>query len=472
MEASAGTSSLDPLADAPPRHARWALLRHGWRDPLLRRMLALADTGAAIAASSVLVLSGAGLPAAAWSLLLLPIWILAAKLYGLYDRDQRALRHVTVDELPGLTAWATTCIAVILAALDVSPAPDVGLGAALPSLGTAILVALVLRVTARFAWRQLTPPERTLIVGSGDLTQGIRRKLELFADIHARVVGEWESVSIDDLQRREEDELEGLDRLIIASSTLDERLIADLVAYCRHRQTKLSVVPPARGVFGTAVQLKHVGELPVIEYNTWDVSRSTLLLKRVLDLAAATVGIVVVSPLFILIALAIGLTSRGPVFFRQQRGGIDGRPFTMLKFRTMVVDAEQLLLDLVPFEELREPVFKLVQDPRVTRVGRVLRRTSLDELPQLFNILKGEMSLVGPRPEQVELVERYAPEHRFRLAVRPGLTGPMQVFGRGHLALEERLAVERDYIENLSLSRDLRILALTIPSVLTGRGAY
>ena len=127
---------------------------------------------------------------------------------------------------------------------------------------------------------------------------------------------------------------------------------------------------------------------------------------------------------------------------------------------------------LVRFDELEEPMFKLRPDPRVTRFGAFLRRTSLDELPQLVNVLKGEMSLVGPRPEQVELVQRYRPEHRFRLAVKPGLTGPMQVFGRGRLSFEERLAVERDYIENLSISRDLRILALTIPSVVDGRGAY
>jgi lipopolysaccharide/colanic/teichoic acid biosynthesis glycosyltransferase len=117
-------------------------------------------------------------------------------------------------------------------------------------------------------------------------------------------------------------------------------------------------------------------------------------------------------------------------------------------------------------------MFKLVQDPRVTRIGRFLRRTSLDELPQLLNVLRGDMSLVGPRPEQIELVERYRPEHVFRLTVKPGLTGPMQVYGRGELTFDERLAVERDYIENLSLGRDLRILALTLTAVVGGRGAY
>ena len=117
-------------------------------------------------------------------------------------------------------------------------------------------------------------------------------------------------------------------------------------------------------------------------------------------------------------------------------------------------------------------MFKLADDPRVTRVGRLLRRTSLDELPQLWNVLRGDMSLVGPRPEQIDLVERYRPEHRFRLSVKPGITGPMQVFGRGDLTFHERLAVELDYIENLSLRRDLHILALTVSAVWAGRGAY
>ena len=138
----------------------------------------------------------------------------------------------------------------------------------------------------------------------------------------------------------------------------------------------------------------------------------------------------------------------------------------------MLADAEEVLPSLVEFDALDEPVFKLAHDPRVTPLGRFLRRASLDELPQLLNVLKGDMSLVGPRPEQVELVRRYRPEHRFRLAVKPGLTGPMQVSGRGRLSFEERLSVEREYIENLSISRDMRILALTIPSVFDGRGAF
>jgi lipopolysaccharide/colanic/teichoic acid biosynthesis glycosyltransferase len=174
----------------------------------------------------------------------------------------------------------------------------------------------------------------------------------------------------------------------------------------------------------------------------------------------------------VLIAIAIKLDSRGAVLFAQLRSGKDGAPFRMLKFRTMVADAEILLPGLVQLDRLPQPAFKLVDDPRVTRVGRFLRRTSLDELPQLSHVLLGEMSLVGPRPEQIEVVERYEPAHRFRLVVKPGLTGPMQVFGRGRLDFDERLSVEREYIENLSLGRDLRIVALTLRAVVAGAGAW
>jgi lipopolysaccharide/colanic/teichoic acid biosynthesis glycosyltransferase len=144
----------------------------------------------------------------------------------------------------------------------------------------------------------------------------------------------------------------------------------------------------------------------------------------------------------------------------------------MYKLRTMTADAERELAGVVSLEDLPEPMFKLRLDPRVTRIGRLLRRFSLDELPQLVNVLRGEMSIVGPRPEQIELVKRYQPEHRFRLDVKPGMTGPMQVYGRGDLDFTERLAVELDYVENLSLARDLRILFQTIPAVLRGTGAY
>ena len=266
--------------------------------------------------------------------------------------------------------------------------------------------------------------------------------------------------------------LDGIDRVIVASPTLDEHLIGELIGVARSRQVKLSVVPPVRGMLGTAVQLSHVADLPFIEYHTWDPSRTTLLGKRILDLTVSSIGLVLLSPLLIAIAVAIRVSDRGPVIFVQWRAGFRGRPFRMFKFRTMEVGAGDRLGEFIDLGELEEPAFKLRDDPRVTSLGRLLRRTSLDELPQLVNILIGEMSLVGPRPEQVDIVDHYTPEQRFRLSVKPGMTGPMQVYGRGALRFDERLAVDRDYIENVSVGRDLHILALTIVPVLRRRGAY
>jgi len=469
LDRGAAAEGAREFARAPFSLAR----RQGaWRDALLRRMLALADLAAAITASVVLGISATGrVNYALWSAVFAPAWLVLAKLNGLYDRDQRSLRHLTIDELPRLLVWTLMAIGLLAVALSVTPVGDVPVGTAARAWFAASVVAFALRGIVRVVWRQITPPERTLIVGGGPLAMATRRKIELFSDMHANLVAERHELRVEDLRDYPEC-VDGVERIIVASPTIDEACIAELVALCRRRQIKLSVVPPARGMFGTAVQLTHVADLPVVEYNTWDISRSTLLLKRVLDVTLSVTALVVLAPLFLVIAVTIAFDSRGPVIFAQTRAGLDRSRFRMFKFRTMVMDAEDLLSALVPFDKLREPVFKLERDPRVTRIGRVLRRRSLDELPQLVNVLRGDMSLVGPRPEQVELVDRYEPAHMFRLAVKPGLTGPMQIYGRGRLTFEERLAVEREYIENLSVGRDIRILALTIAPVVRGNGAF
>jgi exopolysaccharide biosynthesis polyprenyl glycosylphosphotransferase len=436
-------------------------------------MLALADILALLVGSLLLgVVFDSDIESAVWAVVIAPVWLVFAKLYGLYDRDHTALRHLTVDELPSIFFWTLTAAAGTALLLQATPAggPTFMQGARF-WIATAA-AAFVFRALARFVWRRIMPPERIFILGEGPLADATRRKLELFPDMHACAVGD-QAADVAGLVS----DLDGLlalhvERIIVATDAINEKLIAELVAVCRRSGIKLSLVPPARGMFGTATGFTRVADLPVLEYNTWDVSRSTLLLKRTLDLTVSLVSLIVLSPLFLLIALAILLDSRGSIFFSQMRAGMGGRCFRMLKFRTMVRDAEAQLPTLVTLDSLPEPMFKLKNDPRVTRVGRWLRRTSLDELPQLLNVLRGDMSLVGPRPEQVDLVERYSPEQLFRLAVKPGLTGPMQVYGRGQLTFDERLAVERDYIENLTVGRDLRILALTLPTVASGRGAF
>jgi lipopolysaccharide/colanic/teichoic acid biosynthesis glycosyltransferase/GT2 family glycosyltransferase len=196
------------------------------------------------------------------------------------------------------------------------------------------------------------------------------------------------------------------------------------------------------------------------------------LIKRFIDIVLSTMGIILFSPFFPIIALAIKLDSPGSIFFTQERAGEHGKPFCLIKFRTMVQNAEQLLDTLVDIDALSEPAFKIHKDPRVTRVGRILRRWSIDEIPQLWNILHGEMSFVGPRPEELKIVVCYNDKQRQRLAFKPGLTGPMQVSGRGDLNFNARLELELDYIYNYSLFKDLRILFKTIPVVISGRGAF
>lgn len=441
------------------------------RDSYRRRMLVVADVLAAVLVCGAVEALTGDRGATLVSLAYVPVWVLLAKLQGLYDRDHRALRPLTVDEAPQLLTWALTGtlgLGLLMVATSTDTFDRIFAGV----FAVAIVSSLFLRALARFAWRRIIPPERVMIVGDGALSRAARRKLELFPDTHVRVVNVVPTEIARPGDAHAADRLAGVNRVILASQNLNEDVLASFVRICRELKIKLSVVPPVRGMFGTAVDLRHIADLPILEYNTWHVSRSTLVLKRALDVIVALPASIVLLPVAAVVALAVRLDSPGPIIFSQRRAGRYGRSFTIYKFRTMVGDAEARLAEVVSVDRLPEPAFKLECDPRVTRVGRILRRTSLDELPQLVNVLKGEMSLVGPRPEQVELVERYGSEQRFRLDVKPGITGPMQVFGRGQLTFEERLAVEREYIENYSIARDLLLLALTVAVVAGRRGAY
>jgi exopolysaccharide biosynthesis polyprenyl glycosylphosphotransferase len=443
-----------------------------WRDARRRRMLAVADVMAAAAASVVAV---AGVAYATWALLFLPVWILIAKLIGLYDRDHRSIRHLTLDELPSIAAWAGLGVAGLGLFMGLTDHGVLTVPEAVLAGVVALGVGALLRSGARALYRRITPPERTAVIGDGQLAWAVRRKVELFRDLHLEIVP-GPSLATPGDGDVDEEALRGLaagvDRIVVASDHMDPFWIGILAELCRESQAKLSVVSPLRGPASAAPRLSEIADLPVLEYDTWDVSRSAMLIKRVFDVAVAGFFALVLLPLLPLVAIAIKLDSRGPVFFRQRRAGLNGEPFSVWKLRTMSEDAEEKLGELVDLDALDEPMFKLRDDPRITRVGGVLRRLSIDELPQLVNVLRGDMSLVGPRPEVMEVVERYRPEHRVRFAVRPGMTGPMQVFGRGALSFSERMAVELDYIDNLSLSRDLRIIGQTIPAILRGTGAY
>lgn len=191
-------------------------------------------------------------------------------------------------------------------------------------------------------------------------------------------------------------------------------------------------------------------------------------IKRILDIVGASIGLFISAPVMACAAIAIRMDSQGPIIYRQVRAGENGKPFTLLKLRTMVDGADRRVTEVLPKNHIKGPAFKIPNDPRVTRVGRLLRRWSLDELPQLWNVLKGEMSLVGPRPEEIRIVELYTDAQRERLMVKPGLTGPMQVNGRGGLDFDMRLQLELNYLRNYSLLEDFKLILKTFSAVFSG----
>ena len=225
--------------------------------------------------------------------------------------------------------------------------------------------------------------------------------------------------------------------------------------------------------FNTAIAkpvIREVEGWPLLTFEATPNDFMSLTLKRSFDLLGSILGLIILSPWFILIAVAIKVNSRGPVFFRQKRCGLNGRTFQILKFRTMVVDAEQKLKELKKMNELEGPVFKIHNDPRITIVGRLLRKTSLDELPQLFNVIEGEMSLVGPRPPLPSEVERYERWQRRRLSMRPGITCIHEVVARNDKNFTNWMKLDLEYIDNWSIKLDFKILAKTALAVVRGTG--
>jgi exopolysaccharide biosynthesis polyprenyl glycosylphosphotransferase len=259
-------------------------------------------------------------------------------------------------------------------------------------------------------------------------------------------------------------------RVIVSPTGLEDHELKELLQRCRELSLKLSLLPQLSDVLGPAVEIDDVEGVTVLGVNPPWLTRSSRALKRSLDLALATVMIALAAPFMVLVALAIKLDSRGPVFFIQERVGRGGRRFRLLKFRTMAVDAELRRAELLA--QSSDPNWlKIDNDPRVSRVGRHLRHLSIDELPQLWNVLRGEMSMVGPRPLIVaedDLVQGYA---RGRLDLTPGITGYWQVLGRTRIPFEEMVKLDYLYVMNWSLWTDLRLIMRTLPTVVSRRGA-
>ncbi len=263
-----------------------------------------------------------------------------------------------------------------------------------------------------------------------------------------------------------------IDEILIARREWNPRELELLLSICRERGITARLTCDFIPGGNARVLLERVGDVPLLSFTVTPHDGNLLALKRIVDVFVSLVLLGLTAPLFIVVALLIKLTSRGPVIYRQVRCGLNGRRFTFLKFRSMVEGADERRDEIQHLNEAKGPIFKISRDPRVTRLGRFLRRTSIDELPQLANILRGEMSLVGPRPPLPEEVARYQPWQRRRLSMKPGLTCLWQVSGRSVLSFEEWVDLDLRYIDNWSPWLDLRILGKTVPAVLLRRGAW
>ena len=262
-----------------------------------------------------------------------------------------------------------------------------------------------------------------------------------------------------------------VDEVIIACPRSQLGCVGEIAALCAVIGVPITMLPDLFGDVLPPPRISSLGGALTLSFARVHHGRLELAVKRGIDVVGASVGLVLAAPLIAAAAVAVRLTSPGPVFFRQMRCGIRGRPFWMLKLRTMYDGAEARQAELAERNEMDGPVFKVRDDPRVTSVGRILRRHSLDELPQLWNVLKGEMSLVGPRPPIPGEVSSYDPMHRRRLSMRPGLTCTWQVMGRNAIGFEEWVRLDLDYIDRWSLVLDVALLLRTIPAVIAGRGA-
>ncbi len=463
------------------------------RDAIYRRALALAD----VASAAIAVLIGVPIlgddalnPLA---LLALPLVLVVGKITGLYDRDEHLIKKTTLDEVPALFWVATLYALLIWLAGDLIVDGQFGRDQAVGVWALLFASMVTIRALARHLAGGLSGEERCLVLGDADTAKWITRRFDEMAGLKARIVARAPMAPEphSSLNGSNGDSSNGngsnghsglngsLERLLTAEQ-IERAIIAprgeitdDLLNTTRSLKSmglRVSVLPRLPEVVGSSVELDDVDGITLLGMRRFGLSRSSRAVKRSFDFVGGSLSLLALSPFLAAIAIAIKLDSRGPVLFRQRRMGRNGVPFEMLKFRTMVDGAEAQKSTLAARNEAEGGLFKIKDDPRITRVGNRLRQISLDELPQLFNVLRGDMSLVGPRPLVLDEDERIEGWRRSRLELPPGMTGPWQVFGSARIPLNEMVKIDYLYGANWSLWLDVKTLLRTVPFVLGRRG--
>jgi exopolysaccharide biosynthesis polyprenyl glycosylphosphotransferase len=441
--------------------------RHSHRDYEARRLLLAADVLAVCLGLVVSTLALGHPDEFLWGVLSLPLWVVVFKAYGLYDRDTKRISHGTVDDLPWIFHAMLLGTLLLLGLLRLTPLGGFELRDLAVFAVFTMFAVTAFRVVARHLGTSLLGPERVLLIGEGAPVRTLARKLGSHPEYAVERVA---LVSFEELDLKGAVERHRVERLVVAQEDYDNERLFELLCRCRELQIKLSVLPKLFDALGPSVELDDVEGVTVLGITPPVLPRSSRFLKRAMDvLGASLLLLLIAAPVIAAAAVAIKLDSRGPVFFRQTRIGREGRRFQLLKCRTMCVDAEQRKAELLA--QSKDPGWLLLDhDPRVTRVGHFLRRSSLDELPQLWNVLRGEMSLVGPRPIVEDEDRQLEGWRRTRIDLTPGITGLWQVLGRTSIPFEEMIKLDYLYVTNWSLWTDVSLILRTLPAVLLKRG--
>jgi exopolysaccharide biosynthesis polyprenyl glycosylphosphotransferase len=409
-----------------------------------------------------------------------PLFVVLCKALGLYDRDEHLIHKTTLDEIPALFGIATLSALLLVFSDGLFISGGLGRGDVLVAWVLLFLLLVCLRSLARWSATRALPPERCLLVGDPVRAAAFRKKLNLTQSVRAELVGFVPETN--GSGERANGEIAAFADLepVLVSKSIDRVVLAPpadgggdellyIIRELKSHGVKVSVLPEASRMAGSSVEPDYLTGLTLLGVKRFEFGKSSQLIKRGMDILLSTIALVVLAPLIAVIAVAIRLDSPGPVLFRQVRAGRRGRGFEMLKFRSMIAGADQLKDDLRHLNEA-EGVFKISNDPRVTRIGRRLRRTHLDELPQLINVLKGDMSLVGPRPLPLDEDEAIRGWYRDRLEVPPGISGYWQVLGSSRIPLEEMVKLDYLYIANWSVWGDLKLMLRTVAVVVKRRG--
>ncbi len=442
------------------------------REAIQRRLLAGADVIATtLALWLVLTIPGSGDQLAPLLVLAgMPLIVLVFKIAGLYDRDPLRIAHSTLDEAPTLLQLTGLYVLSVTILQSVMVDGTLGGDQILALWATSFVAVVALRVVARWAGSRAVPAERCLVIGEPARADRIRQKLAS-SGARATVVATFGLEGEDDIHPLDPSSVRTIvkdlqvHRIILAPTTAESRGVVELIRIAKGAGARVSVLPRMLEVVGSAVEFDDVDGMTVLGVRQFGLSRSSRTLKRAFDIVVTSIGLVAVAPILAGLAIAIRLDTRGSIFFRQVRIGRDGEPFEIFKFRSMVTGADARKDELRGMNEVGDGMFKISADPRVTRVGRLLRGTSLDELPQLFNVLRGEMSLVGPRPLVVDEDALVIGLDRSRLHLTPGMTGPWQVLG-ARVPMQEMVGIDYLYVSSWSLWLDVKLLLRTVRHVL------